>query len=175
MGELHPHKKQPFNLQHALFFLLFNDYYYFFFFQKINLFVYPQWRQFVCMNCQIVLGAKSFPFSEGTANKNSHKVVSLVKMSETESTKCTLYPCHATPPSNFQPIRLLDPGCKHKFIYLMLQKPTDLDLHGFHRQGITWLHRTSLVSWDCRWYFSCYRRILTFRTELLTDRWKDRR
>ena len=96
--------------------------YFFFFFQKINLFVFPQWRQFVCMNCQIVLGAKSFPFSEGTANKNSHKVVSLVKMSETESTKCTLYPCHATPPSNFQPIRLLDPGCRHKFTYLMTNR-----------------------------------------------------
>ena len=61
------------------------------------------------------------------------------------------------PTSNFQPIRLLDPGYWYKFIYLwqivqiqiswllqkptdldswLLQKPTDLDLYCLQRQGI---------------------------------------
>ena len=53
------------------------------------------------------------------------------------------------PTSNFQLIRLLDPGCCYKFTYLMansadpdLQKPTDLDLHSLQRQGISGLSRT---------------------------------
>ena len=51
------------------------------------------------------------------------------------------------PTSNFQPIRLTDPGCWYKITYLMansedpdqldLQKPTDLDLHCLQRQGIS--------------------------------------
>ena len=59
----------------------------------------------------------------------------------------------ATPTSNFQPIRLLDPDFCNKFTYLMTnsadpdqlassQKPTDLDLHSLQRQGISEFSRT---------------------------------
>ena len=48
------------------------------------------------------------------------------------------------PISNFQPIRLLDPGCWYKFIYLMANSadPTDLDLHCLQRQDISGFSRT---------------------------------
>ena len=50
------------------------------------------------------------------------------------------------PTSNFQPIRLLDPGCCYKFTYLMANsadpEPTDLDLHCLQRQGISGFSRT---------------------------------
>ena len=51
------------------------------------------------------------------------------------------------PISNFQPIKLFDPGCWYKFTYRitncadsgqwLLQKPTDLDQHCLQRQGIS--------------------------------------
>ena len=43
----------------------------------------------------------------------------------------------ATPTSNFQPIRLLDPDCSYKFTF-----STDLDLHCLQRQGISGFSRT---------------------------------
>ena len=49
----------------------------------------------------------------------------------------------ATPTSNFQPIKLLDPDCYYKFIYLKAnsadpdQKPTELDLHYLQKQDKT--------------------------------------
>ena len=46
------------------------------------------------------------------------------------------------PTSSFQPIRLLDPDCCYKFIYLMANSAdpdqiSDLDLHCLQRQGIS--------------------------------------
>ena len=54
--------------------------------------------------------------------------------------------------SNFQPIRLLDPGGGYNCTYLMTesvypcQNPTDLDLHCLQRQGISGLSRTGVNS-----------------------------
>ena len=49
----------------------------------------------------------------------------------------------ATPISNFQPVRLLDPDCEYKFTYLMANSAgTDLDLHCLQRQGISGFIRT---------------------------------
>ena len=54
--------------------------------------------------------------------------------------------------SSFQPIKLLDPDCCYKFIYLMVkgaepgqlafQKPPDLDLHCLQGQDISGFSRT---------------------------------
>ena len=60
-------------------------------------------------------------------------------------------PCHdATPTSNFQPIRLLDPGCWYKNIEWQcrsrsVQKPADLDLHCLQRQGMSGFSRTRVT------------------------------
>ena len=58
-----------------------------------------------------------------------------------------------TPTSNFQPVRLLDPHCCYKFIYLMvnsvdlaLQKPADLELHCLQRQGTSGFSRIKVNS-----------------------------
>ena len=51
----------------------------------------------------------------------------------------------ATPTSNFQPMRFLDPDYCYKFTYLMAnsaepdQKPADLDVHGRGRVGHVWV------------------------------------
>ena len=58
--------------------------------------------------------------------------------------------CHAT--SNFQPIRLLDPGFLieiHIFNDSADQKPTDLDLHCLLRQGMLCLAREELTLIPC--------------------------
>ena len=51
------------------------------------------------------------------------------------------------PTSTCQPIRLLDPGCSHTDwqtvqIQISWLKPTDLDLHCLHRQGISGTSRS---------------------------------
>ena len=80
----------------------------------------------------------------------------------------------ATLTSNFQPVRVLDPGCRYKFTYLItncadpiswhLQKPTDLNLH-LQKQGISRSSRTRLTlstmgknfsRWQFLQYFSYF-------------------
>ena len=55
------------------------------------------------------------------------------------------------PTSNFQPIRLLDPGYWYKFTYLMPScvDETDLDLHCLSIQGISGFSRTrvNIAGW----------------------------
>ena len=77
-----------------------------------------------------------------------------------------------TPLSNFQPIRLLNPGCWYKFTYLITnsvdpdQLASDLDLHCFQRQGIyefsrTWVKPVLVgLGWGCVYYpANCIARI----------------
>ena len=71
--------------------------------------------------------------------------------------KSLISPCQdATPTSNCQPIRLLDPGCCYKFTCLMansadpdLQKPINLDLHSLQRQVIRVPQDKSKLAEEC--------------------------